>query len=205
MACGIVCALTEAPATTPDDLAERYRQLRIFDEAEIDLVDALLTHPDRLTRQDEHTLRLALNLARLWIVPEPDGPGFVVGPKLGQLRDKVRRLAQTVHGRPDADPAPLSRDARELAPVLREAKEQIVSAFSGRLLSSAFDAEVGTKKLVLVLGGGGGCGYVHLGVFSILERLGAIPKLIVGSSMGSVLGLFRSREQHYRDATVRAF
>lgn len=197
--------LIPAPAETPDDLAERYRQTRGFDEAEAKLVEALVRFPDRLGRSQEDTLRLALNFARLWVVPSPDrGDDFIVGPKLGSLRDKVRTLSRTLRESNNLDPASLGNDAAQLEPVLREAKESVLSSTSGRMLSSTFDAEVGTKSLVLVLGGGGGCGYVHLGAFSILESLGLLPKLIVGSSMGSILGLFRSRELHYRDATVKA-
>lgn len=197
--------MVSVPAETPDDLAERYRQLRIFDIAETTLVDALVRHPDRLSRQAEQTLRLALSFARLWVVPGHEGQDeIVVGPKLGRLRQKVRVLAETIQERRDDQLASLGNDAEQLAPILKEAKDSLLSDHHGRLLSSAVDAEVCNKSLVLVLGGGGGCGYVHLGAFSFLESLGATPKLVAGSSMGSVLGLFRSRDTHYRDPTVRA-
>ena len=45
---------------------------------------------------------------------------------------------------------------------------------------------------------------MHLGTFSVLEQLGLSPKLIVGSSIGSILGSFRAREIRFRDTTVRA-
>ncbi len=192
------------PVATPADLAERYRLLRPFDEAETTLVRRLIDQPNRLDRRHEETIRLALNAARLWVVPGTDGPEIVIGPKLGHLRDKVRTLADTIRDSGDTDPASLARDAEALRPLLEQAKEKVLSSHSGHVLASAFDREVGEKRLVLVLGGGGGCGFVHLGMFSVLEKAGLVPSMVVGSSIGSILGLFRSREARYRDSTVRA-
>lgn len=44
------------------------------------------------------------------------------------------------------------------------------------------------KKLALVLGGGACKGYAHIGVLSVLEQHGIKPDLIVGTSMGAVIG-----------------
>jgi predicted acylesterase/phospholipase RssA len=198
--------LVAVPADTPDDLVDRYRQLRVFEEAEVALVRATLDRPDRLARTHEQILRQALSFARVWIVPGDNGSqsDLVVGPLLGSLRDRVRGVAEALVKNGTPDVAQLAREAELLAPVLAESRESLLSRHPGRLLSSALDREIGAKSLVLVLGGGGGCGYVHLGSFSVLESIGIVPKLVVGSSMGSVLGLFRTREIHYRDATVRA-
>lgn len=43
-------------------------------------------------------------------------------------------------------------------------------------------------KWALVLSGGGGNGIAHIGVIKELERMGLKPSLIVGTSMGSVVG-----------------
>jgi NTE family protein len=43
-------------------------------------------------------------------------------------------------------------------------------------------------KLVLVLSGGGARGFAHVGVLRVLEELDIAPDLIVGTSMGSVVG-----------------
>ena len=44
------------------------------------------------------------------------------------------------------------------------------------------------KKLALVLGGGSAKGYAHIGVIKILEKYGIKPDLIVGTSMGALVG-----------------
>ena len=44
------------------------------------------------------------------------------------------------------------------------------------------------KKLALVLGGGATKGYAHIGVLKVLEDNGIKPSLIVGTSMGAVVG-----------------
>ena len=43
-------------------------------------------------------------------------------------------------------------------------------------------------KLVLVLSGGGARGFAHVGVLRVLEELHIAPDLIVGTSMGSIVG-----------------
>ncbi len=44
------------------------------------------------------------------------------------------------------------------------------------------------EKLVLVLSGGGARGAAHIGVLKVLEELHVAPDLIVGTSMGSIIG-----------------
>ncbi|MCK6548067.1 patatin-like phospholipase family protein [Myxococcota bacterium] len=193
----------EAPVDIRPDLAERYRQLRPFDEAETVLVRALVRRPDRLPRPQEIILRQALNLARLWVVPGSAGD-VVVGPQLGALRDRIRPLAERIATSTDLDVLTLGPDAHQILPLLVDARESLLAAYGGRLLASHLDKELGEKALVVVTGGGGGCGYVHLGAFSLFESLGLTPKLIAGASMGSILGLFRAREARFRDATIRA-
>ena len=40
----------------------------------------------------------------------------------------------------------------------------------------------------LVLGGGGARGLAHIGVLKVLEREGLAPQMIVGTSMGAIVG-----------------
>lgn len=45
-------------------------------------------------------------------------------------------------------------------------------------------------RLALVLGSGGPRGYAHLGVLRVLEEAGIVPDLVVGSSVGALIGSF---------------
>ncbi|MBT7736389.1 patatin-like phospholipase family protein [Candidatus Peregrinibacteria bacterium] len=46
------------------------------------------------------------------------------------------------------------------------------------------------KKIALVLGGGSAFGYAHIGVIKAMEEKGIRPDLIVGTSMGSIVGSY---------------
>ncbi len=45
-------------------------------------------------------------------------------------------------------------------------------------------------RIALVLGSGGPRGYAHIGVMRALEEVGLQPDLIVGSSVGALIGTF---------------
>lgn len=45
-------------------------------------------------------------------------------------------------------------------------------------------------RLALVLGSGGPRGYAHIGVLRVLEEAGIEPDLVVGSSVGALIGVF---------------
>jgi len=97
----------------------------------------------------------------------------------------------------------------QLLPHLRDLKErttntrdQLVRRFANRLPVEAIDKELREKALVLVMGGGGGTAYVYLGAMSLLDEYGLQPRLLVGTSMGSVLALFRSRTPRFEQDEV---
>lgn len=46
------------------------------------------------------------------------------------------------------------------------------------------------KKLALVLGSGGARGFCHIGVLKVLEEYNIKPDIVVGSSMGAIIGGF---------------
>ena len=48
------------------------------------------------------------------------------------------------------------------------------------------------KTVGLALGGGGACGFAHIGVLKALEDQGIIPDYICGTSMGSIIGALYS-------------
>lgn len=51
------------------------------------------------------------------------------------------------------------------------------------------DSDRKIYKLGLALSGGGAKGFAHLGVFKLLEECGLMPDVIVGTSVGSLMGI----------------
>src|SRR5262249_8641741 len=103
-------------------------------------------------------------------------------------------------------PVLLAKDVTRLAlmPHLKDLKDRtlktrdgLLTHFKGRLTFDAVDKELRQKVLVLVAGGGGGTAYVYIGVMSLLDEYGLKPSLLVGTSMGAILALFRSRLQRF--------
>ena len=67
----------------------------------------------------------------------------------------------------------------------------LIIGFLALALAAPLSAEEPTQedpKLVLVLSGGGARGIAHIGVIRVLEELHIAPDLIVGTSMGSIIG-----------------
>jgi len=54
-------------------------------------------------------------------------------------------------------------------------------------------------RIGLALGGGGARGLAHIGVLKVLEQAGILPEVIVGTSMGSIIGALYC---HLRDARL---
>ena len=53
----------------------------------------------------------------------------------------------------------------------------------------SFDpGRVGHPEIALVLGGGGPRGFAHVGVIKVLEEAGIVPDLVVGASVGAMVG-----------------
>jgi predicted acylesterase/phospholipase RssA len=186
-------------------LAERFTEIRPLLEMEVQLARAALAARGRLHADDEASLRYALSLARCWQVRAPDGRDVAVASLVRPLREKLTHLLWPLLDPQRAQLAapheilPASRAAADLA---RAARTGILEHLGHRLPGETLDREVRERHLVLVCGGGGGTGYVHLAAFALLEAAGLQPELISGSSMGAILGLFRAREKRFDLARI---
>ncbi len=173
----------------------RIREIKAFERR---LLKLLVDRPGFLHQRHEALFRYALAMAQLHLFRTPEGDDVDLAPHVDRLRlwmlEAIVPLVPEV-GEPNVEML------REIAPVLAlrvdKTRTELLEAWSSDFGPEHLDRELCQKTLALVLGGGGGSGLVHLGVFSLVNELGIVPELIVGSSMGSLLGLLRAIDRTY--------
>jgi predicted acylesterase/phospholipase RssA len=163
-----------------------------------------LAAPDVLSRDELRKLRYILNFARLSdFEPGAAGPGgrrgrgdVSVGAELAPWRDQVTDALREPL-RVLRDPTKALKAARDVLERLvddQDKQRQLLLENHGNDFSAAeLDAEVGYKKLVTVMGGGGGAGFVYIGGLQRLIAAGHIPDYMIGSSFGSIIGSVMGR------------
>lgn len=65
-------------------------------------------------------------------------------------------------------------------------------------------ADYSSKKVAVVLSGGSARGLAHIGVLRGLEEMGIKPSIIVGTSMGSIVGALYSWNPHWKWVMAQA-
>ncbi len=169
------------------------------------LVRHHLAEPEVLSADELRQLRYILNFAKLAdFEPGAAGPdgsrgrGDVsIGAEIAPWRSRV---ADALFGplREEADPVTALQTARDalnrLAADQDDQRHVLLERHGNDFSAAELDAEVGYKKLVTVLGGGGGAGFVYIGGMQRLLEAGQIPDYLVGASIGSILGSLVSRE-----------
>jgi predicted acylesterase/phospholipase RssA len=186
-------------------LQERFAELGPLTSMEAQLARAALASRGRLGEREEGALRYALSLCRSWHVRAPDGSDVALAELLHPFRERLLQLLWPLLDpqRPQlAGDAQLGAAARAAAEIARAALFAVQAQLGHKLPKDRLDREVRERHLVLVCGGGGGTGYVHLAAFALLESAGLQPELIAGSSMGAILGLFRARERRFDLARI---
>ena len=174
---------------------------RPFDRLEQDLVRLALRHPDDEARPVVQALRYAISFARLTHVRTCDGMDVDVSGPLALHAQWVRNAIE-----PRLRDAPsVLAVATQLPEVLqrtRRARESLLAHLP--VDRDSLEAEVTTKQLAVVSGGGGGAGYVYPGAYEVLDRSGLVPDLMVGTSIGSLMSMFRARRKRYDLAALVA-
>lgn len=173
-------------------LKERFEITRPLEEMEISLVRASLANPALVDAHEEAILRTALSLARMYKVRH-QGRDVGVGAWLEPFRLELERKLGPVLGKGAPTRAALLPQLKDLKDRTIEVRDGLAKRFENRLSPEAIDRELRHKALVLVSGGGGGTGYVYVGVMSLLDEYGLKPELLCGTSIGAILSLFRSR------------
>src|SRR6201996_6964323 len=169
------------------------------------LIRHQLAEPDVLSAQELRKLRYILTFARLAdFEPGAAGPGgtrgrgdVCVGAEIAPWRSRV---ADALYGplREEPDPVTALQAAREALAGLgadQDDQRQVLIERHGNDFSAAeLDSEVGYKKLVTILGGGGGAGFVYIGGMQRLLDAGQLPDYMMGAALGSILGSLVARE-----------
>lgn len=168
------------------------------------LVRSALAHPDVLSEEELRRLRYLISFARLTAFEPgaagggPRGRGDVdVSADLETWRTRVIDAFERPL-RHEGDPEVRLRLARDvlasLADEQTELRARLLQSRAKEFTAAELDAEVGLRSLVLVLGGGGGAGYVYIGALKWLVENGRVPDYMMGGSMGAILGGIFARE-----------
>ncbi|SOJ54015.1 hypothetical protein MSIMFB_01512 [Mycobacterium simulans] len=186
----------DLPSTEPNLLLQKMENR---------LVRQHLANPDVLSGEDLRQLRYILNFARLTdFEPGAAGPGgtrgrgdISVGAEVAPWRSRV---TDTLYGplREEPDPVTALKAARDvLAGLAADQDDQrrvLIDRHGNDFSPAELDAEVGYKKLVTILGGGGGAGFVYIGGIQRLLEVGQLPDYMIGASFGSIIGSLVARE-----------
>jgi predicted acylesterase/phospholipase RssA len=178
-------------------VAERRRP---FDQLERRLVrNALALPDDPETARRVQQLRYAISFARLTTVVNPDGREIdltgVTAPHAQRIRDLL-----SPHLVEAEDVREALRRTDLAVAWTRAARAEILG--HGSLSRDALEAEVSERLLVVASGGGGGAGYVYPGAYEALDRAGLAPSLLVGTSIGALMSMFRARSRRFDLATL---
>ena len=160
-----------------------------------------------LNPRDASLYRWASALAQANLIQNLKGQDVAVAAEVDGLRRwMLEAICPLVPLGKQADVLSLRELAPSLAMRVHKTRALVLGAHQARLGPADLDRELGQKKLVLVLGGGGGSGLAHLGLFAALNDLELTPHMIVGSSMGGVMGALRAINKVYDPvATALAF
>jgi hypothetical protein len=179
-------------------LAVYANQTRPIDKMETYIVNDLAYGKSPLTKPEADLLLYALAFAKLRLL-HVDGRDVEVKENIPQFRerlvDALRPVILENHGGVDYD------ELRKVGPYLYDELEKlenrVVRAHVNDFSRKHVHDELTQKDLVVVLGGGGGSGYVYLGAFAALEAAGVTPDYMIGTSMGSIMGLIRGFSKRF--------
>ncbi len=168
---------------------------------------ALVADPTWLAPHDESALRWALSLSRISAVQVRADEGDAGVVEIGNTTDDYRARLHAMLS-PCFVGERLSRDGvraqlQQIRTLVRDERQMLLRLYGDRLPSAALDRATRRRPLAVVMGGGGGTGYVYIGALAVLDEAGIAPSLISGTSMGALLGAFRARTKHFSLGNVR--
>lgn len=172
------------------------KQLRQrIQKIECTVVRALSEDDSFLSSDDAASIRWAMSLARITKVrvnKERPADDVVIEHASDNYCAELYALLSLVidpFGAVDRDK--LKGLRQQIARLGQAQRADLLSLFSN-LSEQALDDATRRRPLALTLSGGGGTSYVFVGAFLAMEEGGITPSVIAGSSMGAILGAYRS-------------
>lgn len=183
--------------------AARHLELRKpLDELESEVVRRQLARPGEVGPELYEALRYVLSFARLTEVQNLDGEDIDLAESLAPHRWRVLEGLRPRLGRGEEG---LWAAVRELPALVAATRAQRKKVLESCIIDrESLEAEVTTRQLVVALGGGGGAGYGYAGALTLLHRQGLQPELLAGTSIGSLMSLFRARRRIFDAAPMFA-
>ena len=172
---------------------------RRFERLEQRVVQLHLAHRDEDAVRVVDALRYVLSFARLISIRNRDGDDVdVSGPLALHAAQVFDELSQRL------DHASHLWDAARTLPDLTARTRRVRASVLEHLPidREALEEEVTTRKLAVVSGGGGGAGYVYPGCYDELDRHGLVPDVMVGTSIGALMSMFRARKRRFDPAPM---
>ena len=180
------------------------RDLLRLQTMEMRLLEAQLAQPGLLSQEHVDRLRAIINLAKLTEFQpgaaytgrrnqRPDVP--VHYDEIGKLRNLTLQMLRPLRKSDDNEKLQIhAREALEnLWPIAVDTRVSILARHINDFSAAELNAEIGTKHLVNVGGGGGGAGFVYIGAWQKMQESNIVPDFLIGASIGTVLGAFRAR------------
>ena len=189
------------------DLLQQRAFVKELTSFEVTLIRQMVDEPTWLKPPDESTLRWALSLARVSEVVVQESSRQIavdIGHATDMYRQKLYQCLKPcfnkdTHVKRDVVP----KQIEKIFQLLKTERAALLKLYGDRLPASALDQAVRQRPLSLALGGGGGSGYIFLGAMLELEDAGLRPDVIVGSSMGAILGAFRAMNSAFKVEEMR--
>ncbi len=172
------------------------------DDLEARVVRLNLARPGELAPELVDGLRYVLSFARLTLVRGCDGVDSDLSDMLAPHRWRVMEALRPHLDGVDTTLWGAIRGLPALVAATRALRHRVLEHFP--LDRDSLEEEVTTRPLVVVAGGGGGSGYGYAGAFRLLHHYGLQPRLLAGTSIGSLMSMFRAKSIDFDGGTLVA-
>jgi hypothetical protein len=152
-----------------------------------------------LTNVEYQKLRYIISFARTTIIEDDDSNIYDVNEWITSHRDWVTEQLKPLSSVSFFQKSIPWKQIQDRLNLLQNETLRVRSAllYHFKLKRNILEQEVCTRQLGVVMGGGGGCGYGYIGALQLLHRYNIQPQILAGTSMGALIGMFRSRTKPF--------